>query len=469
MTFRLPNQSISAVKTQSTHRYAFELLCLDVPGINSEQGLARALSFGPMWEEADPTIRTHKGIVRVDEPATGVLVNIYSIDTSLMLTDYQESAFVISAESRDFAALEKFRLPLLEHLRATLEFKHVRILADTVSTEVANQLYPAINRVESRLRRYLTKFFIQRVGLNWWRLTATRLMTDKVKTRREQLTDKMSKLVELDVNLVDFDDLGELIYKQTTGFNNTEAIVERLLGVKSYQALLELQGELQGNYTKYFKRFFQDKHFKHKWQELYRIRNKVAHHGTFYAKELERGQQLCEDLLQIITEAESQIDKLVFSVEDKQAIREAVNDQIEQEQSDADFADSAVVDPDEGGEGEPVGVAADGEQTQAGPTIYRARVIGPKVVGRIELPRDRSREQAIDEATMCELLELEASKSYNDYVGLKWFVTSHLADKGFAINSSYSLANVLIDQGKIEMYDVTNSHGYQVKAIRLPG
>ena len=465
MTFRSPSPSISNVKNQPQNRYTFELLCLDVPGINSEQGLARALSFGPMWEDADPAIRTHKGIVRVDEPATGVLVNIYSIDTSLMLTDYQESAFVISAESRDFAALEKFRLPLLEHLRATLEFRHVRILADTVSTEVANQLYPAINRVESRLRRYLTKFFIQRVGLNWWRLTATRVMTDKVKTRREQLTDKMSKLVELDVNLVDFDDLGELIYKQTTGFNNTEAIVERLLDVKSYQGLLELQGELQGNYTKYFKRFFQDKHFKHKWQELYRIRNKVAHHGTFYAKELERGQQLCEDLLQIITEAESQIDKLVFSVEDKQAIREAVNDQIEQEQSDAAEAAAGADDADGG---EPVVVAAAGTQTKAGPTVYRARVAGPKVVGRIELPRDRSREQAIDEATMCELLELESSKTYNDYVGLKWFVTSHLADKGFAINSSYSLANVLIDQGKIEMYDVTNSHGYQVKAIRLP-
>ena len=457
------------MKTPPTSRYTFELLCLDVPGINSEQALARALSFGPMWEDAEPSIRTHKGIVRIEEPGTGVQVSIYSIDTSLMLTDYQESAFVVSAESRDFAVLEKFRLPLLEHLRATLEFRHVRILADTVSTEVANQLYPAINRVESRLRRYLTKFFIQRVGLNWWRLTATRLMTDKVKTRREQLTDKMSQLVELDVNLVDFDDLGELIYKQTTGFNNTEAIVERLLDVKSYQGLLELQGELQGNYTKYFKRFFQDKHFKHKWQELYRIRNKVAHHGTFYAKELERGQQLCEDLLLIITEAESQIDKLVFSVEDKQAIREAVNDRIEQEQSDAEFADSP-----HGGDGEvaaeavePVPAGAGDER--GGPTVYRARVIGPKVVGRIELPRDRSREQAIDESTMCELLDLEASKSYNDYVGLKWFVTSHLADKGFAINSSYSLANVLIDQGKIEMYDVTNSHGYQVKAIRLPG
>ena len=46
-------------------------------------------------------------------------------------------------------------------------------------------------------------------------------------------------------------------------------------------------------------------------------------------------------------------------------------------------------------------------------------------------------------------------------------MTQHLADKGFAVNSSYSLANVLIDQGKIEMYDVTNSHGYTVKAVRV--
>jgi len=439
----------------SSNRYTFELLCLDVPGITSEQSLARAMSFGPMWEDADPTIRTVKGVVRVDEPGLEIQVSVYSIDTSFMLTDYQESAFVIAAESKNFDALEKFRLPLLEHLRGKLEFQNVRILADTVSTEVANLLYPQINRVESRLRRYLTKFFIQRVGLNWWKLTATRIMNEKVKTRREQLTDSMSKLVEMDVHLVDFDDLGELIYKQTTGFNNTEAIVAKLLDVKTHQELLELQGELQGNYTKYFKRFFQDKHFKHKWQELYRIRNKVAHHGTFYANELERGERLCEDLLLIITEAEAQIDKLVFSVEDKQAIREAVNDQIEQEQEEAANLEVA-------------GVPTDEPTSNGGPTIYRARVAGPKVVGRIELPIDRSREKAIDESTMLELLDGENTKSYNDYVGLKWFVTTNLADRGFAVNSSYSLANVLIDQGKIEMYDVQNSHGYTVKAIRLP-
>ncbi len=438
----------------SSSAHAFELLCLDVPGINSENSLARALSFGPMWEDADPVIKTTKGTYRLEEPVMGVSVSVYSVDTSHMLTDYQEAAFVISAESKDFTALEKFRLPLLEHIRGKLEFSHVRILADTVSTEVANLLYPKINRVESRLRRYLSKFFIQRVGLNWWKLSATRLMNEKVKTRREQLTDKMSSLVEMDVNLVDFDDLGELIYKQTTGFNNTEAMVAKVLEIKTYGELKELQGELQGNYTKYFKKFFQDKHFKHKWQELYRIRNKVAHHGTFYANELERGERLCEDLLLIITEAESQIDKLVFSVEDKQAIREAVNDQIQQE---AQQHDGEVLEH----------VEVDATSEANGPTVYRAKVTGPKIIGRIELPVDRSREKALDEPTMLMLLEGETSKTYNDYVGLKWFVTQHLVDKGFAVNSSYSLANVLIDQGKIEMYDVTNSHGYTVKAIRV--
>ena len=436
--------------------YNFELLCLDVNGISSEQALARALSFGPMWEDSDPVIRSTKGTYRIEDASSGVSVSVFSLDTSFMLTDYQEQAFVICAESKDFEALEKFRLPLLEHIRGKLEFSHVRILADTISTEVANQLYPQINRVESRLRRYLSKFFIQRVGLNWWKLSATRIMNEKVKTRREQLTDKMSSLVEMDVNLVDFDDLGELIYKQTTGFNNTEAIVAKLLDIKTHQQLLELQSELQGNYTKYFKKFFQDKHFKNKWQELYRIRNKVAHHGTFYANELERGERLCEDLLLIITEAEGQIDKLVFSVEDKQAIREAVNDQIEQEQQEEAAELNPLLD-------------ADFEESNAngGPTVYRAKVPPIKVVGKIELPVDKTKEKAIDEGTMLSLLEEETSKSYNEYVGLKWFVTTYLADRGFAVNSSYSLANVLIDQGKFIMYDVNNSHGYTVKAIRL--
>ena len=53
-------------------------------------------------------------------------------------------------------------------------------------------------------------------------------------------------------------------------------------------------------------------------------------------------------------------------------------------------------------------------------------------------------------------------------MGLKWFVTQYLANKGYAIGTTYSLVNILIEQTHIELYDYESSEGYMIKAIRLP-
>ena len=58
--------------------------------------------------------------------------------------------------------------------------------------------------------------------------------------------------------------------------------------------------------------------------------------------------------------------------------------------------------------------------------------------------------------------------NYTDYVGLKWFVTQYLANKGYAIGTTYSLVNILIEQERILLYDVESAEGYPVKAVKLP-
>ena len=52
--------------------------------------------------------------------------------------------------------------------KGKLQFTNIRILRDDISTKIANEIYPLINRVENLLRRYLIKFFTRKIGVDWW-------------------------------------------------------------------------------------------------------------------------------------------------------------------------------------------------------------------------------------------------------------------------------------------------------------
>jgi len=423
--------------------FIFELLCMEPSenDIQTESALLKALAFSNrLWNGKDPKEVGGKGLFGLTDQQLQINLFLKSLDTSKMLTDYSEAAYIIHIEGKQYDEIESFRVRVLRHLRHNLKFNHIRILTDDVSTYIANQLYPEINKVENLLRRYLSKFFIQRVGLNWWETTATKTMLEKVKYRDER-KDDFSDLVNEDVSLVDFDDLGELIYKQTSGFNQPEKIISKLLTLQSLDELRHFQGELQGNYTKYFKEFFQNKHFEPRWRELFKIRNKVAHHGSLFSHDLERGIQLTEALTEIIMEAEAKIDQIVFSIEEKEAIRKASIEAA------TELAETEL------------------EVIEAHPENYfRGGLRGLKVVGKITLAE---KERYITEAEMLDELEEALSAKYNHYVGLKWFVTTHLSAKNFVISASYSLANILIDKKVIEMYEVKTTDGYFIKAIRL--
>jgi hypothetical protein len=54
------------------------------------------------------------------------------------------------------------------------------------------------------------------------------------------------------------------------------------------------------------------------------------------------------------------------------------------------------------------------------------------------------------------------------FIGLGWFVKTHLCDQGYDINTSYGIANSLEKKGLVEIYKVDNSKGdHSVAAIKL--
>ena len=424
--------------------YTFELLAIDKDGlteITKADSLYKGLLFSEsLWKNAKEVISGDSRKI-VDETLK-IELKFQAVDTSKALNDLIESAFIIKIKGEDFESIERFRYLFLLHLKARLKFSNIRILRDDISTEISNMIYPLINNVENLLRRYVIKFFTQKIGVEWWSITAPRPLIEKTNFRKNN-EKVFSQFVDTDVTLIDFDDLGELIYKQSTGFNTQENIINKIMETSSVEELDSLKQELQGNYTKYFKVAFQDNQFDKKWKKLFDIRNKVAHNNLFVWDDLKIAQQLVEELSLIIDDAESKIEEFRFSVEEQEAIRQATIEAVK--------------------EAEATSVSKERETK------------GLKIVGRIDLPENTrsnylgSNFSIINEDKFIEVLkEAEAwAKKNGKFLGLKHFVTSILGNKGYSFGPTYALVNILCDKGYIELYEVENENSfYPTKAIR---
>ncbi len=428
--------------------YIFEILVIDKNGqasITTGESLIYGLLFSEsLWKKKDVIESGEsKKIYDTDQK---IEVKFQTVDTSSTLNDLIESAFIIRIKGEDFKEIEKFRLNFLIHLKKKLNFTNIRILRDDISTKISNDIYPLINRVENLLRRYLVKFFTQKIGVEWWDVTAPKSISDKINLRKNNERN-FTNLVDTDVTLIDFDDLGELIYKQTSGFNKQENIIARVMNSETIDDLQILKQELQGNYTKYFKEAFQDNSFEKKWKTLFEIRNKVAHNNLFIQSDFDTASQLVDDITKIINDAESKIDEFKFSIEEQEALRQATIEAVKEAESQSENKEKAL------------------------------EKLGVKVVGKIDLPEDNYDEfddspfRIITEEVLLKELEIAENtleKNNLKYVGLKAFVTKILGYKGYAYGPTYSLVNILQAKGKIDIYDAEDESSYfQTKGIRI--
>jgi hypothetical protein len=421
-------------KSEDCKEYSFEVLILD-PNGKSEILSPKSLVYGLMsteklWDNAQSV--ENGGAFSINDGA--IELKIKPVDTSSTLYDLIEAGFLIKIKSLDFEKLEKFRHPFVIHLRNRLSFEHIRILTDDISTEISNKAYPLINELENLLRRYISKFFTQKIGLDWWEKAVPDKVIEKTKMRTGN-ENVFSNIVQTDLTLIDFDDLGEIIYKHKLGFNRPQNLADSLVSITTLEELEKLKADLDSNYNRFFKQNFKDKNFDKKWKQLFKVRNKVAHNNLFVLEDLESTIALHKELKEIILSAESKIDEFKFSVEEQVAIRETFTEKEEQDEN-----------------------------------APRLKVLGKVDISGFDKDDNESRFDIITEEEFMKVLERaeeSVRKSHFKYVGLKSFITKLLGSKGYSFGPSYALANILKEQEKVEIYDVEDDMSYwPVKAIR---
>jgi hypothetical protein len=400
----------------SNDTFAFEILCVDSENISKiqtvEQLLHSLMSNGDLW--GSQAVKLNQ--LNLESTDLSVSVNVVDVKGP---PDFQsQKAFRIDAKGK-FAGLEAFRFPLVAHLR-----KHdiglVYILWDEVSEEIACDIYPWVRGVENRLRGYLIKFFVTKLGPDWWKLTADVEMQKKAHQRRNN-ERVFSQHIDNKAYLIDFGEIGRIVYAQSSGFLDKEAIIDRVMKLEhTADAIARLQQELQSNYTKFFKETFKDKGFQDKWIQLEEIRHKVAHSNLFTIEDRTKADELTDSLYKIINEAERGIDAVVFSTGEQVAIQEAIIESLSQPST-----------------------PSYGSYT---PNLYDP-------ISEEELLRQLA-------------LQEQYSESTGGFVGLAHFVKVRLGNKAYDYATSYALIEDLERRGVLEVYDTYSSSGYPARAIR---
>lgn len=418
----------------------FELLCIDQENkvkFKKTSNFILALSIiESLWKSE---LHISENSLEISDEVQKIKISIQPFDTSKMVTGERfSSAYYIIVEG-EFDNLETFRVKLIDQLK-DLGFNHRRILLDEVSNKIALEIYPLINSIENLLRRYIVKFFIAKIGTDWWPIAVSKENRDKANSKKsnEVIFTKTSRVVT-DVTLLNFDQLGKIIYSQSSIFTKTDDIIEK---IKNATDLENLKQELlEGNYAKYFKDTFEQKDFQKKWEDLTFIRNKVAHNNYFVKDDFELASELHNQLTRILNDADNSIDTLTLSIADKEAVRKVIDDLVETEKEEQQV---------------------EHQEEKSDEELCQDISLEKTVIEN----RSKPYINILSEEEL--VFQLRKCSSSREFVGLKYFVRDYLGKQGYSFNSSYALINILEDKGKIEIYQVPNPYGeYNTAAIRL--
>ncbi|GCL38766.1 hypothetical protein SR1949_38850 [Sphaerospermopsis reniformis] len=411
----------------SDKSFAFEILCINTDDsmvILNEQDLIHSLmANGTLWKS-----RSQNNNTIVDEKAN-LKLSIRNVKIDPNLIDDIKSTYLIEVKA-NYSSLETFRYKLVDYINRQ-GFGKIYILTDEISSEIACKIYPKINKLENLLRKYVMMFFITKLGFKWWEKTADSKMSQKAK-ERESNEEKFAPKIDNKVYLIDFKDLGQLIHSQSSGFISREDVIKKVRSLEeSVEAIKKLKEQLETNYTKFFKESFQRYQFQAKWQELEKIRNKVAHNNLFVQEDLDQVNKLADSLIEIIQKAIDSIEgfNLELTIDEKAAINEiSIDNNIESETQ----------------------WNLEGDKYKINDEYLKHK----KVINEEELL------QKLDERE-------QWAANRDGFVGVSNFVTKFLGNDGFDYKSTYNVIDLLVEKGLVEIYTHNSDSGYfPLKAIK---
>lgn len=261
-----------------------------------------------------------RSMLRIDDVIDQDLIRILSFDPGFKGGDVSTSmeqtraaraisGWIIEARHTHIGKAEYLRFFIATALRARLAVVKLHLLRDQVSESISAKIYPSLFRVESDIRRFLTRFFVPLAGSDWLHHTATSTSLSRADKRRQDLTKyhdwKWSGLLDDHLTYFDFHEIGQIITKRHLGINEPDQILDRIELIDDLESFRQLKEEMVANYSRFFRDTFKDNAFHLHWRQLGEIRNRIAHSGLLRLADVSAVERLVGLIGTILADAES--------------------------------------------------------------------------------------------------------------------------------------------------------------------
>lgn len=197
----------------------------------------------------------------------------------------------------------------------------IETLQDDLSFYYSQQAYSLIHEIENYMRKFITFFMIAIVGKDWVENSTPKIVKDAIeKSKRKQYTDILQQL--------DFKHLGDVLF----GNYQIEENSKLLKKISSYTDtsqidLVELKGYVpNSNWDKFFKDIVDcdDTYLKSRWNNLYDLRNIVAHTSSLSEDKYLEIESLVNDVQPKLMEAFEKLNTIKLKSNERLAISEKI-------------------------------------------------------------------------------------------------------------------------------------------------
>jgi hypothetical protein len=228
--------------------------------------------------------------------------------------------FHLKFRCADIKKIEDFS-KLLRAVKAVLHLtnKTPQTLYDGISHHYSQLAYPNISEVENLMRKLITKFMMINTGVEW---TKDRVPEDVKKSINPENIDATY------LHNVDFIQLKNFLFSENYPVHK-ENLVQKLKNAKELKDIDLNEIKLLIPISNWDK-FFYDKvacpkeQLSKQWDELYELRCRVAHNKAFTKADLDKSDELCKNLKEVLTKAIDNLDKIKLSEIEQADITEIV-------------------------------------------------------------------------------------------------------------------------------------------------
>jgi len=189
-------------------------------------------------------------------------------------------------------------------------------LRDDFTLYYSQEGYQLIHKIENQMRKFITYFMTIQIGSNWFKEISKNLEVIN--------NNKKTKSHVLDT--LNFDQLGNFLFNEYS----TKNIMELKLKLKETKDIQELKlDEIReyipsSNWDRYFKDVSTENsdYFKSKWDDLFSLRNDIAHNKEFGINELKKLKKVYDEVKNKLDEAFNDIDNIQINEDEKDEIKD---------------------------------------------------------------------------------------------------------------------------------------------------